>query len=90
MTFLCATYSADCSLSILFDAYMCVENVVMLYLGMILFCECKLFKVEATVEGWSQKRVPGPASPENVAEICRGGEGNPPSPAKCDLMNNRV
>lgn len=70
---------------------MCVENVVMLGLVMILFCECKLFEEEATVGGWSQKRAPGPASPENIAEICKGGEGNPPPrPAKCDLMNNRV
>lgn len=53
MNFLCATYFADHSLSILFGAYMCVENVVMLGLVMILSCECKLFKVEATVWGWS-------------------------------------
>jgi len=88
MHFLCATYFADRSLSILFGAYMCVETVVMLGLVMILSCECKLFKVEAT--GWSQKRAPGLASPENVAEICKGGEGKPHPSAKCDLMNNRV
>ena len=91
MHFLCATYFADGSLSIPFGAYMCVENVVMLGLGMILFCECKLFEEEATVGGWSQERAPGPAAPENVADICKGGEGDPPPPpAKYDLMNNRV
>lgn len=70
---------------------MCVENVNMLGLVVILFCECKLFEEEATVGGWSQKRAPGPASPENVLKFVKVERVTPlPPTAKCDLMNNRV
>lgn len=63
-------------------AYMCVENVVMLGLVMILFCECKLFEEEATVGGWSQKRAPGPASPENIVVGPQEGERVTSMPCK--------